>query len=360
MNTLPPVAEMQAAYLRRDPDYDGLFFVGVRTTGIFCRPTCPARSPLPKNVEFFADAASALFAGYRPCKRCRPMQTRNEPEWVKGLLERVEKAPSERITEGDIRALGIDPATARRHFLRHYGMTFQAYSRARRLTAAFTRIRKGETLDDTACSSGYESLSGFREAFGQSIGCPPGASRDRDCVFLSWVESPVGPLVAGANDAGVCLLEFTDRRMIEAQFDTMRKLFQAPVLPGTNDHLARLRSELEGYFAGTLRSFTVPLVYPGTPFQTRVWEQLLRIPYGVTRSYQEIAEALGDPKAVRAVGRANGLNRIAVVVPCHRVVNKNGDLGGYGGGLRRKEFLLQLERRATNGLEARSNDLNPI
>src|SRR5262245_17729195 len=141
MNTLPPIAEMEAARLRRDPAYDGIFFVGVRTTGIFCRPTCPARSPLARNVEYFPSAATALFAGYRPCKRCRPMQTLNQPEWAASLLARVEGEPSRRITEGDLRALGVDPATVRRHFLRHYGMTFQAYARARRLSAAFTRIR---------------------------------------------------------------------------------------------------------------------------------------------------------------------------------------------------------------------------
>jgi AraC family transcriptional regulator of adaptative response/methylated-DNA-[protein]-cysteine methyltransferase len=142
----------------------------------------------------------------------------------------------------------------------------------------------------------------------------------------------------------VCLLEFTDRKMLEAQFETVRKLFQLPVVPGTNQHLERLQDELARYFAGTLRSFSVPLVYPGTAFQRRVWEQLLLVPYGETRSYHEMASAVGNPAAVRAVGRANGLNRLAIVIPCHRIVNKNGDLGGYGGGLRRKQYLLNLEQ----------------
>jgi AraC family transcriptional regulator of adaptative response/methylated-DNA-[protein]-cysteine methyltransferase len=165
-------------------------------------------------------------------------------------------------------------------------------------------------------------------------------------VLLSWLESPLGPLVAGATTEGICLLEFTDRRMLEGQFARLARLFRTPLVPGTNDHLERLRGELAGYYAGTLRLFSVPLVFPGTPFQRQVWEQLLAIPYGQTRSYQTIAAAIGKPKAVRAVGHANGLNRIAIVIPCHRVINKDGQLGGYGGGLRRKQFLLDLERLA--------------
>ena len=135
--------------------------------------------------------------------------------------------------------------------------------------------------------------------------------------------------------------------MLEAQIESVRRLFRAPVLPGANAHLDQLRVEIGHYFAGKLREFSVPLVYPGTAFQRCVWEQLLRIPYGETRSYQDIARGVGDPKAVRAVGRTNGLNRIAIVIPCHRVVNKNGDLGGYGGGLRRKQYLLNLEQAFT-------------
>lgn len=354
MNTLPPIAEMERAYLRRDPAYDGIFLVGVRTTGIFCRPMCPARSPLPQNVEYFSSAAEALFAGYRPCKRCRPMAVANQPEWATALMARVEADPSARITDGNLKALGVDPATVRRHFLKHYGMTFQAYSRARRLSIAFTDIRKGGTVDSAAYSSGYESLSGFRAAFGQSVGCTPGDCGDRACVFLSWLQSPLGPLVVGATDSGVCLLEFTDRRMLETQIETVRRLFRAPVLPGDNPHLQRLRAELDAYFAGSLRVFSVPLVFPGTPFQRRVWEQLLRIPYGETRSYHEVATAIGDAKAVRAVGRANGTNRIGIVIPCHRVVNKNGDLGGYGGGLRRKQYLLNLEQAGHSDASGRT------
>lgn len=349
MNTLPPITEMERAYLNRDAGYNGLFFVAVRTTGIFCRPSCRVRSPLPQNVEYFATAAEALFAGYRPCKRCRPMDVDDQPKWAADLLAQVENDPSARITEADLRARGIDPATVRRHFLRNYGMTFQAYTRARRLSSAFTSIRNGSPLDDAIFESGYESHSGFRDAFAKVFGCPPGNCRDRGSVFLAWFPSPLGPLVAGATDEGLCLLEFSDRRMLEAQFETVRKRFRMPGVPGVNRHLERLQDELAAYFAGTLRTFSVPLVYPGTAFQRQVWDELLQVPYGETRSYQDLAVAIGNPSAVRAVGRANGLNRIVILIPCHRIVNKNGDLGGYGGGLRRKQYLLNLEQSHRDG-----------
>lgn len=346
MSSLPPQSEMERAYRARDRRYDGIFFVGVRTTGIFCRPTCPAKSPLPKNVEYFASPSHALFAGYRACKRCRPLATANQPDWATALLSEIDGDSAIRLKESDLRARGLDPSTVRRFFTKNYGMTFNAYQRARRLSTAFQSIKSGTALDHVGIDVGYESASGFRDAFSRTFGCTPGRVPTHDSVFLAWIQSPLGPLVAGATDAGVCLLEFTDRRMLEKQFESLRKWFRSPIVPGSHVHLDRLREELASYFAGSLRRFSVPLVHPGTPFQQRVWDELLRVPYGETRSYQDLAKSIGDAAAVRAVGRTNGLNRIAILIPCHRIVNKNGDLGGYGGGLRRKQFLLDLERNA--------------
>jgi len=153
----------------------------------------------------------------------------------------------------------------------------------------------------------------------------------------------LGPLIAGAAADGICLLEFAEPEKLAALLTELEELFAVPVVAGSNEHLARLQAEMAGYFAGSLRTFSVPLVYPGTEFQRRVWKELRGIPYGETRSYEQIAVAVGDVKAVRAVGRANGLNRLAILIPCHRVVNKNGQLGGYAGGLRRKQLLLNLE-----------------
>jgi AraC family transcriptional regulator of adaptative response/methylated-DNA-[protein]-cysteine methyltransferase len=296
-------------------------------------------------VEYFADSQAALAAGYRPCKRCRPLEQDEQPQWALDLMAAVESDPAARITDGELRQRGLDPASVRRYFLRQYGMTFQAFTRARRLAGALHQIREGAALDTAVFKSGYDSHSGFRDAFTRTFGSPPGAGRKRACVLLSWIRSPLGPLVAGATAEGVCLLEFTDRRMLEAQFAAVRKLFAAPAVPGSNEHLEQLEDELARYFAGSLSRFSVPLVYPGTAFQQQVWQQLLDIPYGETRTYEQIAAKVGTPAAVRAVGRTNGLNRIAIVIPCHRVIGKGGQLVGYGGGLRRKQFLLDLEQK---------------
>ena len=337
--------EMQRAHQHNDASYNGIFFLAVKTTGIFCTPSCTARKPLSQNIEYYRSAKEALFAGYRPCKRCHPLDLNGTPEWVKQLFNLVESNPTSRQTDATIREMGIDPARARRYFLKRYGMTFQAYCRARRLGKSLEQIRKGTTLDEAALGFGYESHGGFREAFSRLFGIPPGKSRSTDCIAIAWMESPLGPLLAGATSKSICFLEFTDRRMMEAQCKTLSRRFGKAIVPGMNGHLSRLQQELNEYFDGARKQFSVALDFPGTSFQQKVWNELLKIPYGKTISYEELARRIDSPGAVRAVGTANGMNRIAILIPCHRVVNKNGKLGGYGGGLRRKEALLQLEQQ---------------
>jgi AraC family transcriptional regulator of adaptative response/methylated-DNA-[protein]-cysteine methyltransferase len=343
---LPPVKEMMRAFMEKDVSYDGIFVTGVSTTGIFCRPSCPARKPRPEHVQFFSGVREALFAGYRACRRCDPLKTDGgQPEWVARLLTDAAADPDRRMKDADLRKSGLEPAAVRRYFLKHYGMTFHAYARARRLSGAFQLLRRGAQLDEVTMSTGFESHSGFRDAFARIFGQAPGRSRTGgDCVVCAWIESPLGPLVAGATSSGLCLLEFTDRRMLPAQVETVRRRFACTPAPGDSPYFDQLREELDAYFAGRLRQFTVPLVAPGTPFQERVWAELQRIPFGETRSYEDLARTLGLPGAQRAVGHANGLNRLAILIPCHRVINKDGKLGGYGGLLWRKEALLHLER----------------
>jgi AraC family transcriptional regulator of adaptative response/methylated-DNA-[protein]-cysteine methyltransferase len=344
---LPSRSEMERAFLASDATYDGIFFTAVRTTGIFCRPSCRARKPLPSNVEFFASIREALFAGYRPCRRCQPAVTSGTtPEWAKRLISAVEEEPDRRLRDADLQQFGVDPARARRYFQEHYGMTFQAYCRGRRLSGALRQLRQGEALDDVALGTGWESHSGFRDAFARTFGIPPGRGRDASCVMTTAIDTPLGPMIAGATDAGLCLLEFTDRRMLEAQITRLGALLKQPLVPGEHAHLTQTRDELNRYFAGTLEAFTVPLIFRGTPFEERVWRELTRIPYGQTVSYAQLATRVSAPGAQRAVGRANAMNRIAIIIPCHRVVNSDGKLGGYGGGLWRKHWLLALERKA--------------
>lgn len=344
MNTLPPLKEMARAVKDRDRAYAGLFCYGVRTTGIFCRPGCPARPAKPGNLEYFPGAAEALAAGYRPCRRCRPLEPMGQPPWAAALLAEVESTPGLRLRDRDLEARGLDPGTVRRHFQKNFGLTFQAWLRARRLAAAREELRAGASVDDAVYASGFDSHSGFRDAFVRTFGRPPGRAGSAACIHLGWMPSPLGPLLAGATDAGISLLCFADPGSLDTQGQSLARRFALPLVPGPHRHLEHLQAELDEYFTGRRRSFTVPLAPAGTPFQERVWAELQKIPWGETRSYEDIARALGDAKAVRAVGSANGRNRILILVPCHRVVNKDGRLGGYAGGLRRKEFLLSLER----------------
>jgi len=336
---------MERAYRRSDAGYDGVFFLGVRSTGIFCRPSCSARKPKPQNVVYFSSPREALFAGFRPCKRCTPMAFPGRvPDWAGRLLAEVERDPEKRLKDNEIRSLGIDPTRARRFFRKHYGMTFQTYCRGRRLGRALQQIRTGAPLDDVTLGHGYESHSGFREAFTRKFGAPPGKMRKGEAISVTWIESPLGPLIAGATEHHVVLLEFAERRMLDNPFRALRRYFKSPIVPGRNQVLDRCRIELSEYFSGKRKKFTIPVKFPGTAFQQEVWEELSRIPYGRSIAYQELARRIGAPRARRAVGRSNGLNRIAILVPCHRVVAADGGLGGYGGGLWRKQALLELER----------------
>jgi AraC family transcriptional regulator of adaptative response/methylated-DNA-[protein]-cysteine methyltransferase len=345
LKLLPPRREMERALSEKDASYDGVFFTAVKTTGIFCRPSCPSR-PKIANVEFFGSIKECLFAGYRACLRCRPTEANGTPPaWVADLLARVETSSDVRIKAGGLRALGLTPERVRRWFVQHYGMTFTAWCRGHRLAGAFTQIREGAGVDDVTFGSGFESHSGFRDAFTRTFGLAPGKTRCHgERIVTAMLESPLGPLLAGASDEGICLLEYTDRRMLEHNFETMRRRFGCAVVPGEHHLLDQLRRELIEYFAGERRDFTLPLAPRGTPFQEKVWRELRAIPCGESISYDELARRIAQPTAQRAVARANGMNRICILIPCHRVIGKDGSLTGYGGGLWRKRLLLELEQ----------------
>jgi AraC family transcriptional regulator, regulatory protein of adaptative response / methylated-DNA-[protein]-cysteine methyltransferase len=337
---------MYQALLQRDHEYDGLFYFAVRTTGIFCRPTCTAKKPLRRNVRFFESAAEAIAQGFRPCRRCRPLELAGGmPAWLEQVASAAEADLERRWSDADIRSRGVDPTRVRRWFLRNHGVTFHNYLRARRLSAAVARLADGEDPTRVAFDTGYESVSGFRDAFANCFGMTPGAARNGGRVLMiNRILTPLGPMIAAADGSALYLLEFVDRRTLARQFSGLRDRLGCGFCIGENAILERARRETEQYFAGGRRQFTVPIDFPGTDFQQAVWRQLREIAYGQTTTYEAIAKRIGRDRAVRAVGRANGDNRLALVVPCHRVVGRNGRLTGYAGGLRRKEWLLAHER----------------
>lgn len=339
--------EKYRALVEKDAAYDGAFFAGVKTTGIFCRTTCTARKPKQENVSFYDTIQEALAAGYRPCKICRPMESANQiPPEIAALLAQVQNNPQFRVTEWELRQRGFDPNTLRRWFQKHYGMTFQAFCRMNRINAAFGAIKDGNSVLDAALTSGYSSASGFASAFDKIIGTAPGKAKHAPQSVLVYqrFDAPLGPMVAVASEQGLCLLEFGDRRMLESEFSDLQKRLNSVLLPGKNAYTETAVAQIIEYFSGKRKTFDVKLHTPGTAFQQRVWAQLREIPFGEIRSYGEIAAGVGEPKAVRAVGTANGMNRIAIIIPCHRVIGADGALTGYGGGLWRKDWLLKHEQ----------------
>lgn len=333
------------ALLEKNTEYEGVFYVGVKTTGVFCRPTCPARKPKFENCEFYETAQQALLASYRPCQRCRPLSHPNHvSEMVRQLVEAVEKDPERRWKGQDFKNLSVDESTARRQFKKRFGMTFVEYARARRMGIALKNIRAGKTIIDTQLSTGYESSSGFRDAFSRIMGAAPTLLENSQVLKASWIDTPLGPMIAIGDEAAIYLLEFVDRRGLEREVERLRKRTKSAIIPGITESIKSIEHELTQYFKGKLTMFKTPITLIGSPFQKSVWEQLMKIPPGETRSYLDLAVSLGKPTAFRAVAQANGANQLAIMIPCHRVINANGDLGGYGGGLTRKSWLLHHER----------------
>ena len=271
------------------------------------------------------------------------------PEWLKPLIDEINTNPSMRIKDSDLPKKGINPYRVRRWFKENLNMTFQAYLRTFRINNAFGRIKIGdEKVAEAAFSSEYESLSGFNSTFKKTTGFTPVESRKKNLIQITRILTPLGPMLAGAMKDKICLLEFIDRRMLETQLKRVKKIFGTELVPGNNPILEELNKQVEEYFKGERKKFSVPLSFDGTPFQIKVWNELLKIPYGTTVSYKAQAINIGNLKAVRAVGKANGDNRISIIIPCHRVIGSNGELVNYGGGIWRKLYLINLEKRKLN------------
>ena len=334
-----------AALVARDPAHDGRWVVGVRSTGIFCRSTCPARKPRRDQCVFFATTAEAQAAGFRACRRCHPLEpAAGTDPLVADLVARHDADPERRWTETDVAALGYDPSTVRRAFRRQFGLTFLAWTRQARVGRAFHDLARTQRVIDAQLTAGFESASGFRDAFARLLGvAPQDLVRTRSPLRADWIESPLGPMLAVASATQLHLLEFIDRRALPRELTRLAHGAGGAPAIGSAAPIEQVRDELDAYFAGRSATFRTPFAMAGTPFTRTVWRALCEIPAGETRSYLDIARAIGRPTATRAVARANGANQLAIVIPCHRVIGADGSLTGYGGGLWRKQRLIAVE-----------------
>ena len=353
---LPDANILYDALLARDPAYEGLAYVGVTSTGVFCRLTCPARKPKRENSVFYASIVECLESGFRPCKRCHPLRSAATVEpLVSTLLDTLELDPGRRWRESDVVAQGFDPSIVRRTFKRHFGITFLEMARLRRVRNAAVTLAAGATVIDAQLDAGFESSSGFRAAFARILGRPPSELRNGKGLNADWLETPLGAMLAVADEHALYLLEFFDRKALPTELQRLQAT-KGAIGIGRYAAIEQIEAELGRYFksefSGNFMGFDTPLAQLGSDFTRGVWQALVDIPLGATRSYGEIARVLGKPTASRAVARANGANQIAIAIPCHRVIGADGSLTGYGGGCWRKQWLLDHERKM------QSNNLN--
>ena len=343
MKTKATDDESWAAFERRDRGWDGRVIGAVKSTGIYCKPSCPARRPKRENVEFFADAGAARAAGYRPCLRCRPDDIGRDEEAVARAVKILESSEEAVTLDALAAAVGYAPHHFQRLFAKRVGVSPAAYWRGLRAKRAERYLKGGDRVTDAIYDAGYSAPSRFYADAKERLGMTPSAWRDGgrgETIRWTTVDSRLGNLLVAATSKGICRLTFDDSEA------SLRRLFPNATIVRDDGAMASL---VEGALAAIDRPAQapqLPIDVAGTAFQEAVWRELRKIPLGETRSYAEIAAAIGQPKAVRAVGTANGDNHVAVLIPCHRVIRSDGTLGGYAGGLDRKQKLLEAEGAA--------------
>jgi AraC family transcriptional regulator of adaptative response/methylated-DNA-[protein]-cysteine methyltransferase len=357
MFSLPDPDVLYNALVARSDAYEGRAYVGVTSTGIFCRLNCPAPNPKPENCTFFENPGDCIAAGFRPCKRCHPLApvARLDP-LVDQMLKAFDADPMRRWSETCVRSMGFDPSTVRRAFKRHFGMTFLEMARHRRLRHSAEVLAKGDKVIEAQLSAGFESPSAFRAAFAKLMGRAPGEFADNALLRASWIDTPIGAMVTICDATQVHLLEFPERKGLAREVQQLFQFSKGQLGFGRFALTDRVQAQLTEFFAGRRRKFELPLALHGTDFSKTVWRALQDIPAGQTRSYAQLAQSIARPTAMRAVARANGANQIAIVLPCHRVIGADGTLTGYAGGLWRKQKLIELERAyaaASSSLNAR-------
>jgi AraC family transcriptional regulator, regulatory protein of adaptative response / methylated-DNA-[protein]-cysteine methyltransferase len=338
--------EAWAAFERRDRSWDGRLVGGVKTTGIYCRPSCPARRPKRENVEFFPDGAAARAAGYRACLRCEPDDVnREEVALAKAfrLLAAAEEAPS---LDDLAAAVGYSPHHFHRLFKRATGVTPAAYGRSLRARRAEAALADNERITDAIYDAGYSGPARFYADAKGRLGMTPSAWRDGgrgETIRWASAETDLGTMFVAATDKGICRLSFDEDE------SALRRRFPKASIAHGGEEMADLVRRTVAAVNAPEKPHDLPLDVHGTAFQEAVWRELQRIPAGETRTYAQIAAAVGRPAAVRAAGTANGDNNVAVLIPCHRVIRTDGTLGGYAYGLDRKARLLEKERAKAAG-----------
>jgi AraC family transcriptional regulator of adaptative response/methylated-DNA-[protein]-cysteine methyltransferase len=348
--------ECWAALEKRDGAAAGRFFYGVRTTGVYCRPGCTSRLPLRRNTVFFETTAAAEEAGLRACKRCRP----TEPSMASRHLTAIEKACALLRTSDTIPSLGelADAACISRfHFHRVFkqitGVTPREYARSHRLGRLGEKLDSGQPIAASIYASGFGSSSRAYEAAPAGLGMTPGTRRrggSGETIRFVTVATPLGWALVAATARGICMTALGDDR--DSLAAALRERFPRAELVAEDAGLKEWADRIVRFITAPEQNLDLPLDIRGTAFQARVWRALQKIPLGKTASYTEIAARLGQPKAVRAVAQACAANKLALVVPCHRVIRSDGELGGYRWGLERKRALLARERAAAAPDEA--------
>jgi len=329
-----------AAFMRRDRSWDGRIFGAVKTTGIYCKPSCPARRPKREHVEFFASGEEARAAGYRSCLRCKPDEVGRDREAVAKAVNLIERSEQTPTLEELATAVGYAPHHFQRIFKRDLGVSPAEYARGLRNKRTETALKASDRVTDAVYDAGYSGPSSFYSDAKERLGMTPSAWRNGgrgETIRWTHFDSPLGRMLIASTSKGICRLTFDDSEA------SLRRLFPNASIV---EDAGGLRELVEGALAAIespLAARELPIDVAGTAFQEAVWRELRKIPAGETRSYAQIAAAIGQPKAVRAVGTANGDNHVAVLIPCHRVIRSDGSLGGYAGGLDRKRKLLAAE-----------------
>lgn len=347
-----------AAVEGRDSSADGRFVYGVATTGVFCRPGCASRSPRRENVRFFADAEAAEAAGFRPCKRCRPSEASAAARHL-AAVERACALLRDSETVPSLDRLAAAAGLSRYHFHRVFkqitGTTPRDYARAQRIGRFGEALAAGESVAAAVYAAGFGSSSRAYEAAPSALGMTPGRRRqggEGETIRFVTLETPLGWALVAATHRGICMTALADDR--DSLLAHLRTRFPAASLCAEDAVLRAWAERIVRFITRPEADLDLPLDIRGTAFEARVWRALRKIPLGQTASYAEIAAAIGAPKAVRAVARACAANRLALLVPCHRVVRSDGDLAGYRWGVERKRALLARERDAASGNAARA------